>query len=840
MFSMNNLLMRSRTLSFLLIAALVTSSSFLLTSRVIGQVRPVYDYGELGLQQAIRRLNTTASVMMIGAHPDDEDSGLLAYLARGENARTSYLSLTRGDGGQNIIGPELFEALGVIRTEELLKARRLDGAEQYFTRAFDYGFSKTLDEAKQKWPVDVIKCDMVRAIRQFKPQVVISAWSGTPGDGHGQHQYSGYISPIAVAAAADASQCTDAGPAWQVLKFYVERGSSSQPTLRINVGKFDPLLGRSYFEIAMEGRSQHRSQGEGRLELRGDQFSTLTYVSGTVPKGTNESSVFDGIDTRPPWGQVGSSASLSDLVALARRIPENSFARKDLNEAIAHLAGIQIDVLSDRETVSPGESVGVGVKVYIRNAPAAKVTSVEWLTSTGLELSKAQPPDNSAAFTRRENASYSEYFQASVSSAAEPTQPYWLRSQRKGEMFDWPTDRTADLPFQPPVLTARVNIDLAGTSIEFDEPVQYRFADPARGEIRRDLNVVPPMSVAAAQDLLVVPTSTQPQSRTLDVIATKNVCKPIQTDGELTIRGTAPGWAAAPVASGGDLAKCGDRSSSTFKINIPGGAKPGTYTFTAQIEGKGFSWGQTMNTVAYPHIQTHRFYTPAQTRVLVLDLQTAPVNVGYIMGSGDQVPGAIRQMGLNVTMIDDLAKADLSKFDSIVVGIRASEVRPDFAANNNKLLEWVRSGGNLIVQYQRPAFAQQDLAPFPFNMADTQRTAAGSTSRVVDENAPVKILQPDSPVFNFPNKITDTDFNGWIQERNLYNWVTYDSQYTPLLESHDPGEQPNNGGMVIANLGKGTYIYTSYSWFRQLPAGVPGAYRIFANLLSLPRAQKKP
>ena len=419
--------MRIRSLSFFLIFSIVISFACFTIRSADAQVRPINDYGELGFQQAIRRLNTTASVMMIGAHPDDEDSGLLAYLARGESARTSYLSLTRGDGGQNIIGPELFEALGVIRTEELLQARHLDGAEQYFTRAFDYGFSKTLDEAKQKWPVDVIKCDMVRAIRQFKPQVVISVWSGTPGDGHGQHQYSGYISPIAVSAAADATQCTDAGPTWQVLKFYVERGSSNQPTVRINVGKYDPLLGRSYFEIAMEGRSQHRSQGEGRLELRGDQFSTLNYVSGTVPKGAAETSVFDGIDTRPPWAQVSFTSTLSDLLAFWSHVPENSPARNDLAEAIIHRAGIQIDVLSDRETIAPGEALGVGVKVYLNNAPSAKIASVRWFMPAGWDVSKAQlPSENTTAFNRREAASYSDYFVANVPLNAEPTQPFWL------------------------------------------------------------------------------------------------------------------------------------------------------------------------------------------------------------------------------------------------------------------------------------------------------------------------------------------------------------------------------------------------------------------------------
>src|SRR5436190_4693555 len=263
------------------------------TANAAAQVRPVNDYGALGLGQLLKRLNTTASVMMIGAHPDDEDSALLAYLARGESARTAYLSLTRGDGGQNIIGPELFEALGVIRTEELLQARRLDGAEQYFTRAYDYGFSKTLAEAKSKWPEDVIKCDVVRAIRLFRPLVVISRFTGTPADGHGHHQYAGYITPIAVKAAADPQQCKESGEPWHVLKFYVEQSfnDASQPTLKINTGQYDPILGRSYFEIAMEGRSMHRSQGEGRIEFHGDQFSGLNLVG--AAKDVREKTISD-------------------------------------------------------------------------------------------------------------------------------------------------------------------------------------------------------------------------------------------------------------------------------------------------------------------------------------------------------------------------------------------------------------------------------------------------------------------------------------------------------------------------------------------------------------------
>ncbi|MFL6375113.1 MAG: PIG-L family deacetylase [Pyrinomonadaceae bacterium] len=824
----------------------------LVASTAIAQVRPVNDYGAMGLGQLLKRLQTTGSVMMIGAHPDDEDSALLAYLARGESARTAYLSLTRGDGGQNIIGPELFEALGVIRTEELLQARRLDGAEQYFTRAYDYGFSKTLAEAKSKWPENVIKCDVVHAIRLFRPLVVISRFTGTPQDGHGQHQYSGWITPIAVKAAADPQQCTSEGEPWQVRKFYIESGfqDNSEPTLKINTGQYDPILGRTYFEIAMEGRSLHRSQGEGRIEFHGDSFSGLNLVG--AAKDLREKDIFQGLDlSGAPRGS--NTLLVPDMADPQRRIlPDLVSAYNDLDQkrtatelrpvvvsAILRAAGIEIDALSDREMVVPGDELMVAVKAFLPNPSALQVGEISMTVPEGWIVTRiSAPTQNNAAYNRREVAPAEAVFNIKVPTTAELTQPYWLTSERKTDLFTWPRTGSRTFPFDPAQLIAHVKVTGLGlTDLALNQPVQYRFADPARGEIRREINVVPPVSVAVAQRLLVVPVSGQEQTRQVDIVATKNVCKPTQTDGTLTIRGNSPGWKAEAVSTAGDLAKCGDKATESFKLTVPANAKAGTYSFNAQIEGSGFSYGQTMNTVAYPHIQTHRYYTPAVTDVLVLDLKTVPVNVGYIMGSGDEVPDAIRQMGMNVTMLGekDLASGDLSRFDTIVVGIRATETRPDFVANNSRLLDYVKNGGNVIVQYQRGNWT--GIAPYPVNIQDKQGTTAGSINRVVDENAKVTILDPADPVFNTPNKITDADFSGWVQERNAYNLVTSDPQYKPLLESHDAGEQENKGGLVVAKVGKGTWMYCSYSFFRQLPAGVPGAYRLFDNLLSLPKAR---
>ncbi|MGC2234728.1 MAG: PIG-L family deacetylase [Pyrinomonadaceae bacterium] len=851
------------------------------------QVRPVYDYGATGLAQILKKLNTTASVMHIGAHPDDEDSGLLAYLARGENARTAYLSLTRGDGGQNIIGSEQSESLGVIRTEELLQARRLDGAEQYFTRAFDFGFSKTLAEAKEKWDEKVILCDSVRAIRAFRPLVVIARFTGTPADGHGHHQFAGYIAPLAVKAAADSQQCVDAGAPWQVLKFYVEQsfGDNSQPTLRINTGKYDSLLGRSYFEIAMEGRSQHKSQGEGRLELKGDIFSGLNLIESKVPKVENEKSVFDGIDTSIKGIAAASNnqsellpkklAELEDLTSsvlqnyeasspqkiaktLAQgvkfsydtkwsdRNPVTKFflenKEKEFSEALKLALGIQIDALANKETIVQGEDFSATVKVFFPNAENVKVKEITLNTPKDWQTTKAEFPQTETAVSfRREIANAAALFNVKPTSAAKIGGVYWLDDERDGNMYRWNDDENQTLPFRPPQVSAAVKIEIAGNAeIVINQPVEYRFADDVRGEIRRDLELVPDLSVSVDQKLLIVPYSEKPQAQRLVMNITKHSEKPLEPSWASLNLGSFSDWKEVPRMPVLKLKNKGEKQSIPFEFTIPARTKTGTYYINPHVA---FREGMTyteMHTIAYPHIQTHRFYSRVQTKLQILDLKVAPVKVGYVMGSGDAVPEAIRQMGLSVELLDEtaLTSGDLSRFDVIVAGIRAFQVRQDLVSNNQRILDFVTNGGTFIAQYQRPDYAQKNLAPFPANMNDTQKTTAGTTARVVDENAKVTILEPQSPVFNFPNKITGEDFAGWVQERNLYNFTTFDRKYTPLLESHDAGEQENKGGMVYAELGKGKYIYTSYSFFRQLPAGIPGAYRLFANLLSLPKAKK--
>jgi len=859
---------------FKILISLILSFTFLICNLPsTAQVRPVYDYGASGLAQTLKKINTTKSVMMIGAHPDDEDSGLLAYLARGENARTAYLSLTRGDGGQNIIGSELFESLGIIRTEELLQARRLDGAEQYFTRAFDYGFSKTLAEAKEKWDEKIVLCDAVRAIRAFRPLVVVSRFSGTSADGHGQHQFSGYISPLAVRAAADSSQCQDAGQSWQVQKFYVSQGfrSTAEPGLKINTGQYDFLLGRSYFEIAMEGRSQHKTQEQGVLELKGEKISGVNLIDNYVQKVEKETSIFDGVDAsirgiakntanseEPVAGKLVQLQNITEKLneqglekekflpllvqawkaaydaEWSTRNPQTKFflqkKQDEFTEAIKLAAGMQIDALADKETVVAGEDFLATVKVFFPNADNIKVKEIILKNPVGWQVSKIDAPkDANQNVFRREIGNENAYFNVKTPTDARPTQPYWMESERNGFLYVWNADKNQTLPFQPPLVSADVKIEVSGTEITLNQPVQYRFADDIRGEIRRDLDVVPALSVSLDQKLLVAAQSDKPQTRRVVMSLTNNSSKPISGVTSLNIVGLEKiDWKYSADSRTFNLKTKGEKTAINFDVTIPAKTKAGNYNISAQaMIGEALAT-QEMNVLAYPHIQTHRFYTRSETKVAVLDLKTVPVKIGYIAGSGDRVADAIRQMGLSVELLNenDLTSGDLSKFEVIVVGIRASQVRPDFIANHQRLLDYVRNGGTMIVQYQLPVY--QSLLPFPATMG----------ARVADENAKVTILDPTNPVFNFPNKITDEDFKGWVQERNLYALTTNDANYKPLLEAHDTGEAENKGGLVVADIGKGKYVYCSYAFFRQLPAGVPGAYRLFANLLSQPKAKK--
>lgn len=865
---------------------------------VRAQVRPVYSEGAAGLLQKLQRLTTTASAMHTGAHPDDEDSALIARLARGDHARVAYLSLNRGEGGQNILGPEFYEALGVIRTEELLQARALDGGEQFFTRVVDFGYTVNMPETERKWGGrDVPLGDMVRVIRLYRPLVVASRFSGTPADGHGHHQLAGALTPLAVKAAADPAQfpehLREGLRPWQVKKLYVGQrlvpDAAAPPTLTLPTGVFDPALGRTYFQIAVEGRSQHKTQEMGGALLHGPQASGLRLVGSVVASMEQEQSVFDGIDTSItslarlaglPDGALATRLATMDasarealehvdvrqpariLPTLARGVSAARDARaavaglhasgdakaeaeflldheiRQYEDAMLHASGVHVEALATSETVVPGGQVSISVRAFVPAGTEAAIAPLELALPHGwTQTPLADAPQFSGrgfmARFLREQPSQQASFTVTAADDARVTMPYWLEAPEGGrapapaearrDVFIWKESGPRHVPFGPPVATGRAVITLAGVPITTTTAVMFRQIDPVRGELRRPLSVVPALSVQVAPALDVVPLARAGEPREVTVRA--DSLAPSSVGGTLALQ-LPVGWTSTPRSTPFSIEQAGQSATATFAVAPPAGVTPGPYAFSAVATVTGrHPYGSTLRTLAYPHIQTHRIYEPARLDLRLVDVHVAPVTLGYIMGTGDEVPDGLRRLGVPVTLLTaaDLASGDFARFDTIMVGVRASEVRPDLVANMHRLLDYVRAGGTLIVQEQHEVYTQKKLAPYPAEIG----------SRVTDEAAPVTILDPSHPVFTTPNRITAEDFTGWRQERNAYGFTTWDAQYTPLLESHDPWDTEQKGGLMYARLGKGHFVYSAYSWFRQLPEGVPGAYRLVANLVSL-------
>ena len=887
------------------------------------------DTGAAGLQETLLRLRTTARLMQTVAHPDDEDGGMLTLESRGKGATVLLLTLNRGEGGQNKLGSNLFDVLGVLRTLELLAADRYYGVEQRFTRVADFGFSKNAAETFQKWQGhDIALGDMVRVIRTFHPDVLVARFSGTDRDGHGHHQASSILTREAFRAAADpnrfSEQIEQGLLPWQAKKIYIgnvcgfgaQTCAAENYTVRLNTGEPNPRLGMSYAQFALEGLQHQQSQGVGAFSIDpGPRYTYYKLVDSVLPATTDkdghEQDFFDGIDTslpglaarlgpeesKVPWLRPGLAEnanhiqdasrrsekemsgaaapllaavqSLDSLVGRVDSSPIGSPQKEDLLERLnekkqqmQRAINLAMNV-STQATVAPPQGAGTGlpkqeealtavspgqkflVRVKFHNGSKYKLV----LDQVRLDAPKgwAKQVDQEAVLVaapgQDQYANFVVQIPADATDARFYTRPYWHRDDPETDSINTIDDeRYVTLPFPPPPFHAAVQYhthssahDLSflggehkfggsnGPKTEIASPVVAPFVNDKGVERRRTVAIVPAFSVMLEPGQQVIPTEHDGEFR-VKVGVSSNL--PRAGNGTLHLEVPA-GWNAEPAKLSMAFHKRGEKQEVEFKIS-PASLKEGRAKIRAVFEADGVSYSEGYSLVTREDLDSFYYYQPALQRVSIVDVKVPKdLSVGYIMGAGDDIPTVLQQIGMKVTLIpaEKLASEDLSQYKTIVLGIRAYDTQKELAINNKKLLDFVYKGGTLVVQYNTGTtdFNNGKFTPYPARL---------SRARVSVEEAPVEILAPEDGVFHYPNQISEHDFNGWVQERGLYFMDQWDNHFKPLLASNDPGEQPQKGGLLRAQYGKGTYIYTGYAFFRQLPAGVPGAIRLYVNLLS--------
>jgi LmbE family N-acetylglucosaminyl deacetylase len=728
-------------------------------------------------------------VLWIAAHPDDEDTQLITWLSRGGRAETAYLSLTRGDGGQNLIGNELGEQLGIIRTEELLAARRVDGAHQYFSRAYDFGFSKTAAETFSHWPKDSLLEDVVTVIRAFRPHIIMTTFSGTPRDGHGQHQVSAILAKEAYETAASDTvrfPTRTFGAPWTPLKFYrFARFSPDGTTIRINVGEYNPALGKSYAEIAAESRSQHKSQGFGTLQRKGVVWDLLSREATRVNANTpakEEHSIFDGLEK---------------VVAAA---PPPADPRLTY-------PSVAVEAVADRQTIALGDSAQVTVTVYNRS-PIQITLQPGWSGApSGAVI--AVMPDSSFQWK-------------TFVKGGEITQPWWLATPRNGDLF---SPRIRAMPEDEIDKQSWLAVSICGegkSCVTQRTPVVYHFADPVRGDIQRPIAVVPAMSVTLDHTVEVARAGVP-----LDRFFSVTLRSGLMSQKPVTVALNLPTGLSADSGQRTVMVDSGGTRTVTFRVRGKLAAGSHDLSATATVDGATSRVGYVP--IDYEHITPERQYRPATVTIKALDVVVpSSLRVAYVPGVGDNVAPALRELGIPVTIVQpsDIPATDLSGFTTVVVGPRAYQASRELRDNNQYLLSYARNGGTLVVQYGQYEMTRPGMMPFAITIAQPH-------DRVTEENAPVTVLDPGSPAFASPNRITTADYAGWVQERALYMPRTFDQFYHPLLAMNDSGEPPNRGAILLAPYGRGMYVYTTLAFFRQLPSGVSGGARLFVNLLSL-------
>jgi len=794
------------------------------------------------IQLALQKLNVLGRVLYIAAHPDDENTNLMALWANGSLYDSAYLSITRGDGGQNLIGPELGERLGVIRTEELLDARRIDHAQQFFTRATDFGFSKTAEETMRFWDHDKILADVVWVIRNFRPDVIVTRFSPEDQLTHGHHTASAILAQEAFSAAADSNrfpeQLAFVKP-WQATRlvwntspfFFTNRNLPFDPTglTVLEAGGYNPLLGKAYTEIAAASVSMHKSQGVGSPPRRGARKEYFKPLQGQPMT----SSLFEGVDTS--WSRVANSESISaeirqiiskfnpadpaasvpELLKLRQAMSgiqdESWIAEKkvELDKIIASCLGLHVEASTATEAFTLGQTAAIKLEAINRSNVPVTLQEVRFPKTGYSNKIDAALPSNELV---------TKDLSCRIPEDTPYSQPYWLRKPGTLGAFAVDDQQLIGLAENPPALPVEIALQVNSQELRYLVDTKYRTVDPVAGELRRRLVIAPPVFVNMANSVLIFPTN---EAKPVSVHVTAST-GPVKGELKLAVP---HGWEVHPSSLPIDLKAANSEMVATFTVTPPAQDDEGTLRAIVLVDGREYSFERVR--ISYPHIGVQTLMPPAEVKVVRADIRKKADRIGYIPGAGDDVPESLRQIGYSVKILSepDITAENLAQFSAVVLGVRAYNTQERISNWLPELFAYVKNGGVAIAQYNTLAdLKAEQLGPYPLEI---------SRDRVTDENAAVRILAPNHPLMNSPNKITPNDFEGWVQERGLYFPKKWDAAWTAILSCNDPKEKPLDGGLLVAKLDKGFFVYTSYSWFRQLPAGVAGAYRLFANMLSL-------
>ncbi len=810
------------------------------------QVRTQPNAADIKLR--IKKLNFLGTVLYVAAHPDDENTRAIAYLASERLATTGYLSMTRGDGGQNLIGPEIRDLLGLIRTQELLAARRIDGGHQFFTRANDFGYSKNDEEAFRIWNKEEILSDVVRVMRKFQPDIILTRFPADARAGHGHHTASGVLAEEAFDLTHDPKVFPDQLATlglWQAKSLYTNTGrwwnrditAETPGIVTMDIGTYNPLLGKSYSEIAAVSRTQHKSQGFGSSGSRGEAMEFFEFVKGYHAKkdifedvNTTWSRVEGGSKVEPlikklivEYNEENPSASVPVLLQVRNeilRLKSGIWKDRKLNEVndlIQDCLGLYVAAASNHYNVAPGEEVTTSFEIVNRSTVPVKVKKI---TSPVLHY-------DTALNTSLENNKPFEFkTRKTIDGKAPFSDPYWLKESHSLGLFNVKDKLLIGKPENDPAVVFNFQIEVGSNLINIAAPLIYTWTDPVKGELVRPFEIVPALTLNLSETVIVF---NDASARPITVRAKSNSNHPIKAELSPELP---EGWRAEPSSQSIELAKRNDEQSISFLIY------PSNQEVTSTIKMKATSgntiFDKSIQLISYDHIPIQTLLPPAEAKLVRINLNKAGNTVAYIQGAGDEIPAALRNMGYEVWEMknEEVTKENLKKVDAVVMGIRALNTNDRIQFFMDDLLTYVNEGGTLIMQYNtafRSDIDMRKFSPYPITI---------SRDRVTDENSEVTILKPDHPALSVPNKISKGDFEGWVQERGLYFPDKWDTHFEALLSTQDPGEDSTEGALLVAQYGKGHYVYTGLSFFRELPEGVAGAYKLFANLVSLGKSNQ--